>query len=179
MNNDCNDDTDNMINKKNNNSNMNMRMKNKLMGIDILIPILIIIFIVIILWMWNKWFQSKDDDKIKPKIEEEFVITFNPKNSHPWLKLGSPSGYSINSQEGATLHLHRGRPYRFTFASPNLHPLYFTTCEIGNNSKSQIKNSPIFDKAESKIIIFDHNYPNKLYYQSLTDSYMGGIIHLK
>lgn len=139
----------------------------------VIIIAFIIIISLILLYLWLKNRQAKT-----PK---EFVITYLPKNRHPWKRIGSTMGFSINGIEGPNLELKRGVPYMFTYASPNpsLHPFYFTTSDIGGvGDDHRISGSPEIDSLGSKVIVFDKHYPNTFYYQSALEPKMGGMIHL-
>lgn len=139
------------------------------------------LFVLFLLWLLIKHKRSKNDVK-------EFIISYAPKNKHPSKNVGSPMGFIVNGEEGATLNLQRNVPYKFTYASPpGNHPLYFTTSSLGGedlngDSCREFKHLPELgddkESLSSAVVVFGNNLPSHFYYQSPVDYNMGGKINL-
>jgi hypothetical protein len=141
-----------------------------------ILPVCLVVLFFLAIWALNYWSKTKHK-----KEGEEFIITYSPKDKHPWKSTGSAVGYAVKGVEGGTLNLKRNIPYKFTYASPAiLHPFCFTRSNIGGitDKNGRIRNSPEIIKEGTTIITFGREYPDSFYYQSTQDARMGGIVNL-
>lgn len=116
----------------------------------------------------------------KVTVEDKYEITLGDKNStHPFYMQGSSKGFVINELQSPTLFLKRNMYYEFINTTDE--PLYFTTdIAGGSNAIFSIgtKNKKNFTGISNGTVFLKVSYdlPNKFYYHSATNKYVGGII---
>ena len=107
----------------------------------------------------------------------EFNITISEKTQyHPFFSMGSNLGYYIDNLPGETLKLSRGSVYKFKINTPG-NPFYFTTDKQGGAGY------PLLSLMDDQDQIIETGtltwrvpsyVPSHFYYQSITNSYVGG-----